>query len=106
MATQGGRDWFDGQYSRISNETAPRPQPQPREPTWQNQLDQESFGQPPPPFGQPPPFEQPLSQANAPMQERDIPMGSPQPTDHENTTTVRFQIRYHVYLRLIHCPGY
>ena len=80
MATQGGganQDWFDLQYSTVRNATTPRAQTQHRQATWQSQLGQESFGQPS------------AQEANAPMQETDIPMDSPWPTGHENFNRVR-----------------
>lgn len=84
MSTQGGganQDWFDMQYSTVRNATTPRPPTQHHQATWQSQLGQESFGQPP------------AQEANAPMRETDVPMDSPRPTDHENLNNrVRFSI--------------
>jgi len=78
MANPGQRseDWFDRRYRAITNENeSPTPQPQPRESNWQAQLARENFGQPAAPTG-----------------DRDIPMDSPQPSDHENIDEVRVSI--------------
>ena len=76
MANQGEEtsNWFDVHYSAPRAAAPnPRPQPQHRESTWQSELARESFGQPP------------AQEVNAPTQ-RDIPMRSPQPSEHENVS--------------------